>query len=55
MDRWYPSSKLCSACEVKNENLTLSERIWTCVSCGMFHDRDVNTCGRESTCDIQEG
>ena len=25
-DRWFASSKLCSACKVKNENLTLSER-----------------------------
>ena len=41
-DRWYPSSKLCSACGVKNETLTLSERIWTCASCGASHDRDQN-------------
>ncbi|HET6275608.1 MAG TPA: RNA-guided endonuclease TnpB family protein [Candidatus Cybelea sp.] len=41
-DRWYPSSKLCSACNVKNALLTLSERTWTCVSCGASHDRDVN-------------
>ena len=41
-DRWYPSSKLCSACSAKNESLTLSDRTWTCTSCGAFHDRDVN-------------
>ena len=41
-DRWYPSSKLCSACGVKNQDLTLSERTWTCLSCGTFHDRDLN-------------
>ena len=41
-DRWYPSSKLCSACGAKNESLSLSERSWTCASCGTFHDRDVN-------------
>ena len=41
-DRWYPSSKLCSSCGVKNEHLELSERTWTCVSCGTSHDRDVN-------------
>jgi transposase len=34
--------KLCSVCDVKNETLTLSERIWTCLSCGTTHDRDVN-------------
>ena len=41
-DRWYPSSKLCSACGLKNQTLTLSERSWTCASCGTFHDRDQN-------------
>jgi putative transposase len=41
-DRWFPSSKLCSACSAKNEFLALSERTWTCASCGTSHDRDVN-------------
>jgi len=41
-DRWFASSKLCSACSVKNEALALSERIWTCASCGTSHDRDLN-------------
>lgn len=41
-DRWYPSSKLCSTCGWKNENLTLSHRTWTCPQCGTEHDRDVN-------------
>ncbi len=41
-DRWFPSSKLCSVCGVKNENLTLSERFWTCASCCTSHDRDRN-------------
>ena len=40
-DRWYPSSKLCSACGQKNRTLTLAERAWTC-SCGTRHDRDIN-------------
>jgi len=40
-DRWYPSSKLCSACWQKNATLTLAERVWSC-SCGVLHDRDVN-------------
>jgi len=40
--RWFPSSKICSACDVKNDTLTLSERTWTCSSCGTFHDRDMN-------------
>jgi putative transposase len=42
VDRWFPSSKLCSACGARNGALTLSERIWTCAPCGTSHDRDVN-------------
>jgi putative transposase len=41
-DRWFASSKLCSTCGAKNELLTLSQRIWTCSSCGTSHDRDHN-------------
>jgi putative transposase len=41
-DRWYPSSKLCSACGERNGALTLRERAWTCGGCGAQHDRDVN-------------
>lgn len=40
-DQWFASSKLCSACNIKNENLKLSDRSWTCV-CGVKHDRDEN-------------
>jgi len=28
MDRWFASSKLCSRCGWKNDDLTLSEREW---------------------------
>ncbi len=41
-DRWYPSSKLCSECGVRNAGLSLGERTWTCSTCGVRHDRDVN-------------
>jgi len=41
-DRWYPSSKLCSACGEKYAALGLGERTWTCAACGAHHDRDVN-------------
>jgi putative transposase len=41
-DRWYPSSKLCSACGMKNDSLALGERAWTCAGCGARHDRDTN-------------
>jgi putative transposase len=40
-DRWYPSSKTCSACGTINAGLTLSDRTWACV-CGIEHDRDHN-------------
>ena len=41
-DRWYPSSKLCSACGDRYVALGLGERTWTCAACGAHHDRDVN-------------
>ena len=40
--RWFPSSKLCHLCQVKNEGLKLSEREWTCANCGASHERDFN-------------
>ena len=42
VDRWFASSKLCSACGTKYSDLTLSERTWACTSCGTIHDRDIN-------------
>ena len=41
-DRWYPSSKTCSACGGRKPSLTLAERTWTCDGCGAVHDRDLN-------------
>ncbi|MDT5027781.1 MAG: putative transposase [Micromonosporaceae bacterium] len=40
-DRWYPSSRTCSACGVVNTALALSDRTWVC-PCGATHDRDHN-------------
>ncbi|MFI1462452.1 RNA-guided endonuclease InsQ/TnpB family protein [Nocardia carnea] len=40
-DRWYPSSKRCSACGTVNTGLTLSHRVFTC-GCGYRADRDLN-------------
>ncbi len=42
IDRFYPSTKTCSECGEKNQDLTLSDRTWVCKSCGVVHDRDVN-------------
>ena len=40
--RWYPSSKVCSACGRAAASLPLGVREWACVSCGIRHDRDIN-------------
>jgi putative transposase len=42
IDRWYPSSKTCSACGHLLAELSLSTRYWTCPSCGSWHERDIN-------------
>ncbi|MFD3704570.1 RNA-guided endonuclease InsQ/TnpB family protein [Nocardia sp. NPDC058658] len=41
VDRWFPSTRLCSACGVISEKKPLHVRAWTCV-CGTAHDRDMN-------------
>jgi len=40
--RFEPTSKTCSCCGHKLDELSLSERSWRCPSCGTVHDRDVN-------------
>ena len=41
-NRWFPSSKTCSKCSQKSDNLTLNDRAWICGGCGTRHDRDIN-------------
>ncbi len=41
VDRWFPSSRLCSACGTLQEKMPLNVHAWTC-DCGVTHDRDVN-------------
>lgn len=41
IDQWLPSSKKCSSCGAIKEDLSLSDRNWTC-DCGTTHDRDLN-------------
>lgn len=41
IDKWFPSSKTCSVCGAKKEELTLSERTYIC-DCGNIIDRDLN-------------
>jgi len=39
---FFPSSKTCHDCGYVNDELKLSDRMWTCPSCGTVHDRDLN-------------
>jgi putative transposase len=41
-DRFYPSSKTCSACGWVKAKLTLAERTFICEACGFRIDRDLN-------------
>lgn len=42
VDRFYPSSQICSHCQYNNGKKELNVRDWTCSNCGTFHDRDIN-------------
>ncbi|WP_212986942.1 RNA-guided endonuclease InsQ/TnpB family protein [Actinoplanes auranticolor] len=41
VDRWFPSTRMCSTCGRVNDKLALSVRVWDCI-CGSHHDRDIN-------------
>lgn len=42
VDRWFPSSKMCSGCGHIKQGLKLSDRIYHCDVCGLTTDRDLN-------------
>jgi len=42
IDQWFASSKICSCCGHKLEELLLKMRDWQCPSCSTQHDRDIN-------------
>jgi len=42
LDKFFPSSKLCSSCGHLLDELPLSVREWDCPACGVHHDRDIN-------------
>ncbi len=51
VDRWFPSSKTCSACGAVRDALSLSERTFTC-PCGYVADRDLGLCQVFRTCSL---
>ena len=42
VDRWYPSSQICSCCGKSGGKKELNVREWSCLYCNAFHDRDFN-------------
>ena len=42
IDRFFPSSKMCSVCGYLNNQLELNDRTWVCSNCKTEHDRDVD-------------
>lgn len=42
IDRWFPSSKMCSSCGYVMETLPLDVRSWSCPRCESKHNRDRN-------------
>jgi transposase len=42
IDRFYPSSKMCSECGCIKKDLKLSDRVYICPDCGLELDRDLN-------------
>jgi len=42
VDRFFPSSKLCSNCGYKKDDLKLDDKEWTCPQCQAHHHRDIN-------------
>ncbi|GAA3392876.1 transposase [Streptomyces roseoviridis] len=42
VDRFFPSTRRCSACRTKGPRLDVSVREWACGECGAVHGRDRN-------------
>ncbi len=42
IDKWFPSSKMCSSCNTIKKEFALSERLYKCSTCGHIQDRDIN-------------
>ncbi|HEY9571030.1 MAG TPA: IS200/IS605 family element RNA-guided endonuclease TnpB [Metalysinibacillus sp.] len=42
IDKWFPSSQICSECGHKDGKKSLEIREWACPICHTCHDRDIN-------------
>ena len=42
IDRWFPTTKLCTNCGTYNDNLKLSDRKFVCPECGITDSRDIH-------------
>ncbi len=42
VDRYFPSSQLCSECGYRKTDLLLKNKTWICPNCGVKHNRDHN-------------
>ena len=42
IDKWFPSSQICSNCGANSGKKPLHIRKWTCKECGTTHQRDIN-------------
>lgn len=42
VDKWFPSSQICSECGHKDGKKSLEIRKWNCPVCHTHHDRDIN-------------
>ena len=42
VDKYFPSSQLCSECGYRKTDLLLKNKTWICPNCGVKHNRDHN-------------
>ena len=52
VDRYYPSSKICSNCGHVKPKIKLRERVFVCEECGFTIDRDVNAAINLKNCSV---
>ena len=42
VDRYYPTTRTCSACGMVGDAVSYKKNLWTCPKCGAVHQREVN-------------